>query len=83
MIFLIRIMDNLFSIYFVLIMARVVISWVPDLQRNRAAEIIYTLTEPVLAPLRKLVPLPGIDISPLLAIIIMRIVRQFLTGMLL
>lgn len=79
---LINVVSVLFTIYYYLILAHVIISWVPDLQRTRLAEIVHVLTEPVLVPLRRLVPLPGIDISPLLAIIVLQIVQRFLINIL-
>ncbi|MDD3926282.1 MAG: YggT family protein [bacterium] len=79
---LINVVSLLFTIYYYLIIAHVIISWVPDLQRTRLAEIVHVLTEPVLVPLRRLVPLPGIDISPLLAIIVLQIAQRFLINLL-
>jgi YggT family protein len=80
---LINIVNLLFNICYYLIIADIIVSWVPDLQRTRLAENVHLLTEPVLAPLRRLIPLPGIDISPVLAIIILQIARRFLINLLL
>jgi YggT family protein len=59
--------------YFVLIIARVIISWLANQARHPIIPLIYQLTEPVLRPFSKLIPpLGGIDLSPLFALIALR-----------
>ena len=59
--------------YFVLIIARVVISWIGGQSRHPLIPLIYQLTEPVLRPFSKLIPpIGGVDLSPLLALIALR-----------
>lgn len=59
--------------YFVLIIARVIISWLANQSRHPLIPLIYQLTEPVLRPINKLLPsLGGIDLSPLIALIALR-----------
>lgn len=54
------------------IFVRVILSWISPGGYNPAAAIIFTLTEPVLRPLRRWLPsLGGIDISPVFAIILL------------
>jgi len=63
----------LFMTYFVLIIARVIVSWISTQSRHPLIPLIYQLTEPVLRPFSKLVPpIGGIDLSPLLALIAVR-----------
>lgn len=50
-----------------LILARVILSWVNPRPRNSILQMIIYTTEWVLAPLRRLVPLRSIDLSPILA----------------
>ena len=60
---------NLFA-YAILI--RVILSWISPGQYNPATAIVGTLTEPVLAPFRRLIPpLGGFDISPVFAMILL------------
>lgn len=43
--------------------------------------VLYGITEPVLAPLRRLVPpekLAGMDVSPLIAIFLIQVIQHFL-----
>jgi len=59
--------------YFILIIARVIISWVAGQSRHPLIPLIYQLTEPVLRPISRLVPpLGGVDLSPLFALIALR-----------
>jgi len=59
--------------YFILIIATVILSWVGQKFRHPIIPLVYQLTEPVLRPFRKIIPpISGIDLSPLLALIIIR-----------
>ena len=59
--------------YFVLLIARVIISWVANQSRHPLIPLIYQLTDPVLRPISKLLPpMGGIDLSPLFALIALR-----------
>lgn len=60
---------NLFVAAFnLLLLVRVVSSWIyPDPQLHSWTRVVYNLTEPLLAPVRRLLPAtPGLDLSPLL-----------------
>jgi len=59
--------------YFVLIIARVIVSWFANQSRHPLIPLIYQLTEPVLRPINRLLPsLGGVDLSPLIALIALR-----------
>ena len=59
--------------YFVLIIARVIVSWIANQSRHPLIPLIYQLTEPVLRPINKLLPkMGGVDLSPLFALIALR-----------
>ncbi len=69
----------LLTVYFVVLVARVILSWFP-LQPGTTmasiAGIIYELTEPVLGPVRRLIPPIGMfDISIIVVFIGLQIVR--------
>lgn len=61
---------------FILII-RIVMSWVvPDMQSNWLGRLVIDLTEPILAPVRKLLPQGGmIDFAPLVTIIALYALR--------
>ncbi len=75
-----EVLDVLLTIYMWVIIIRAVISWVNPDPYNPIVQILYKTTEPVLRPLRKLVPSwkIGIDLSPLIAILIIIFLRAAL-----
>jgi len=74
----------LLSIYLILIIARVVFSWGQLSYRNRLMRFLVNATEPLLGPLRRMLPPLGwIDISPLVAGLIIWFLLQAVAGTLL
>lgn len=68
-----KLLFTLLMTYFVLIIARVIVSWIAQQSRHPIIPLIYQLTEPVLKPISKLIPpISGIDLSPLIALIALR-----------
>jgi len=60
-------------LYFFLILAVVILSWVGGRARHPLIPLMYQLTDPVLRPIRKLLPaIGGFDLTPLFAIIAIR-----------
>lgn len=64
----------------VLILARVVISWVMPTGGGELVAFVYSATEPILAPIRNLLPqMGGLDLSPMIAILILQAIAQAIT----
>lgn len=65
------------EIYVLILFARAILSWFPydpSSPLNPVRRVIFTLTEPVLAPFRKIIPPIGmLDISFLVAIIVVQV----------
>jgi YggT family protein len=62
---------NLLTIYGYIIIARALISWINPNPYNPLIRIICAITDPVLVPIRRVLPdLGGLDISPFVAIVI-------------
>ncbi len=58
-----------------IILLRVVISWISPGQNNGLTTILYLVTEPILAPLRRVLPKFGmLDLSPMAAVVILRLI---------
>jgi YggT family protein len=57
------------------IIARALLSWFPNIDpRNPAVEFLITITEPILGPIRAVMPRLGfIDLTPLVAIILLQV----------
>ena len=68
------------NILFWCIIARAIISWVNPDPYNIIVQMLNKITEPVLYPIRRLIPLYniGIDVSPLIAIIGIMFLKIFL-----
>ncbi len=70
------ILINLLSIA---IFVRAILSWFALDRRNPLVEMLDMITEPILSPLRRVVPRIGmIDITPLVAIIILQFLSRAL-----
>ena len=75
---------DLLQIYSLLIIIRAVMSWVRVDPRNTFVKILNTLTDPLLVPIQKVIPPIGgsIDISPLVAIMILQLLGNVLVRIL-
>ena len=61
------------------ILIQVVLSWVSPGTYNPVVSLLYTITEPILRPCRRLLPpISGIDLSPLVALIGIQLVKMLL-----
>ena len=62
-----------------LIFFRAILSWFPIDPHNPLVTLLYEITEPILAPLRNVIPRIGMmDITPLAAIILIQIIGRVL-----
>jgi len=68
--------NTLAQIYMYMIIAYVLMSWIPNLRESFIGELLGNLVEPYLAPFRKIIPPIGgmLDISPIIAIFALRFV---------
>ena len=61
------------------IVIRAVLSWFPIRSFNPLVALVYQVTEPVLAPLRRIVPRVGmLDLTPLITIILLQMIANLL-----
>ena len=75
---LIGIFSLFLKIIFWSMIISVILSWVAPGSRSPGAELVYQITEPVLAPFRRLIPnLGGLDISPIFAFIAIQLVQSW------
>lgn len=67
------------KIFFFALIISVILSWVAPQSHNPAAMLVNQLCEPVLAPIRGLLPsMGGLDLSPIFAFIALRLVDMLL-----
>lgn len=77
---LVRMASTVFSL---LIIVRALMSWVSPDPRNPIVSFVYRLTEPVLGPVRSLLPMMGgIDFSPILVLVGIQVLERVLIQML-
>ena len=78
------IIAQLIQLYIFAIFARIVLSWFPLSPGGPMASVfsfLYTITEPVLGPLRRVIPpLGGFDLSPIVALIGLQLVAGAFRG---
>ena len=78
------ILYGLLSIYSLLIIIRIIFSWGMLSYSNRIMRFLIDVTEPLLGPLRRVVPLLGrFDISPIVALLILWLFQAAIMGTLL
>jgi YggT family protein len=66
----------LVNIYFFALLAMIILSWVAPRSKNPAIYLLYQITEPIMAPLRKIIPsMGGLDFSPILVFILINVIQ--------
>ena len=74
-------LNIILTVLYWLILVRALISWVNPDPYNQIVQFLYKATEPILYPIRRMVPLQfniGIDISPIIAFLILIFLKSFL-----
>ena len=73
------VIDVLFYVLTFAIIIRAVLSWFALRPDKPLMVIFYEITEPILAPLRRIIPMLGmIDITPIVAIILLQVIHRSL-----
>lgn len=73
---------TMFNIYFVAMIATIILSWVAPGSYHPAAVLVHQVVEPVMAPFRKLLPpMGGIDFSPMIAFLALNVVKILFSGL--
>ena len=79
---LVTILTGLYYAIFILIFARMILSWV-NFGGYQIRDLVFRLTEPMLAPVRRLMPAtPGLDLSPMIVLILASVLFRFLQNLL-
>jgi YggT family protein len=79
-----EVLCTLLNLYFVALFARIILSWFPISPGSAMAGVfsfLYTITEPVLGPVRRRIPPLGMfDLSPLIVILGVQILGSAVLG---
>ena len=71
-------------LFWLLMLARIIFSWGNIDRYNPIVNFVYQVTEPVLAPIRNILPSTGmIDFSPMVAILLVEVVTRVLSAIVL
>ena len=77
-----KILSIVLSIYMWVIIIQAILSWVNPDPFNPIVRILYQVTEPVLARLRRILPLQfgGMDFTPFVLVLVIIFMQQFLVN---
>ncbi len=79
MTFLFHFLSLLCEVLTLAILIRAILSWFSPRPTNMLANILYQITEPILSPLRRIIPRLGmLDFTPLVAIILLQLISRLL-----
>jgi YggT family protein len=72
------ILSLLFTVLSIAVIARALLSWFDPTMRFPISQLIVDLTEPIIAPIRRVVPPIGgmIDLSPIVALILLQVIER-------
>lgn len=78
-----ELVDLAFKVYIYGIVIQAILSWVNPGTYNPAVSLLHSLTEPVLRPARRVIPpIGGMDLSPLVAILVLEVLRRLIVPLL-
>ena len=80
---MIQLIDGLFDIVNLLLLVRVLLSWITHNPHHPIIEWVYRLTDPILKPFKNMIPVTSsIDLSPMLAFMFLLILRRIIFSIL-
>ncbi|HET6946324.1 MAG TPA: YggT family protein [bacterium] len=81
---LVALVNLLFQTFYILLLLRVILSWVPGIDaRHPAVQFVQRATAPVLAPIRRVLPpAGGLDLSPMVAILLLILTQRIVVDLL-
>jgi YggT family protein len=72
-------LPSLIDLYSLAVLLAVILSWVRLDRRNPLVTIVRGLTEPLLAPIRRVLPpMGGLDLSPMVLLLALQILKGLL-----
>ena len=72
-----------FTVFLVAVIIQVIISWVNPGTYNPVNALLHSITQPVLAPIQRIIPpISGIDLSPLVALIGLQVLKMLVLPLL-
>jgi len=82
MITLYRLINSILWLLNLAILLRALFSWINPDPYNALVRLVHQITEPILAPLRRYIPpVAGMDITPIVAIVILELLHRILIAL--
>jgi YggT family protein len=81
-VFVLQIISLLLQLFELALLARIILSWFPNVDRsNPIIQLLFDITEPVVRPIRDMLPPGGMfDFSPLIVFLIIQVLTTVLRG---
>ena len=77
------VLKTVLDLYFFILVISIILSWVAPQANHPGALLVYQLSEPLMAPVRKIIPsLGGLDLSPIFVFLGINLASSILVGML-
>ena len=74
-----RLIVTLIDVYSFVVLIAVILSWVPVDRRHPLVAMLHGVTEPVLAPIRRVLPpIGGLDLSAMVLLIVLQFLKRLL-----
>lgn len=78
---LIQIINFVFYAFTIALIGRALLSWFDPGMRSAVGRFLFDITEPIIGPIRRSIPSLGmIDISPIIALLLIQVLRRLLVG---
>ncbi len=79
--YLVNFVDLLFNVLFWVVLASVLLSWIDQQQRWPITRFLNSITDPLLSPIRRILPSTGmLDLSPMILLLVIQVLRQVLVN---
>lgn len=76
-----EIVNLFFTVMTIAIFARAIFSWIDPGMNSPVGKLLYDITEPVIGPIRRVVPSAGMfDFSPIIALILLQVLGRLITS---
>ena len=74
-----NLLDTALMVFSYLVLIRCILSFLGPMSNNKIVQFIYEVTEPIMAPFRKLLPpMSGVDFSPMILFLVISLVRSII-----
>jgi YggT family protein len=74
-----QLINGVFDIVYLLLMVRILLSWIPHDRYHSVVSMLYQVTDPILQPFQRIFPTSiGIDFSPIFAFVFLGLLKNII-----